>query len=317
MTVTPCNIPAALLKLPLPWRWQQALSRHHLDCQWAQHDRLALTTRPVRTGESADDFELHLLLGHRYVGMCLWAAKSFLVKARRAYRVVLHDDGSLTDADVNTLGEHLLNGRIIRKREADEAMRELLAAHPACQRYRLSAPTVAGHNGRRMNLGIFAIKLFDFTLLSQARKILSLDTDILFFQRPDDIIRWIEQPDDLSCHYCLENHQPLRDRRGRLSGFERKAEAPTAFNSGLLCLPREAFDLDVLEPYIAQRVARSETVNLFEQQACNHLVSQYPRHGPLPASYSFNYTDDSCIATHFGLKALYFQNIHRIAADLM
>ena len=54
----------------------------------------------------------------------------------------------------------------------------------------------------------------------------------------------------------------------------------------------------------------------FEQATYNHLIKKKADCLPLPDSYSFNYTDNIVIATHFAIKILFFKNLYRLAKAL-
>lgn len=293
----------------LPWRLRQVVARWYVDLLRSHYDRVVDDTPPCLTGMDSPHFEVHLLLGTRHVGMCLWAVKSLLVVCGKPYSVVLHDDGSLTDADVAKLEQHLPGVRVFRKSEADSLIVGKIAGHPLVERYRFNR---LGETDWGRRLGVFALKLLDFNLLTDAKKILVLDTDVLFFKKPKEILAWIEDEQCRNTLYGLEYYKPKLDVRHRLVGFERKTEEPVGFNSGLICLQRDVIDLSALEAWMESNKQRVDTTYTFEQHAYNHLVDRSDRHRALPDTYSFNYNDPDCIATHFGAKPLFFENLPRI-----
>jgi hypothetical protein len=277
-----------------------------------RYDRLVLDTRPYVTSEDCPHFELHILLGHRHVGMTLWAVKSFLHHAQRKYFVVLHEDGSLTDEDIATLRRHLVNARIVRKAEADVLVRERIGHLPNCCAYRFSPKETTDHRGVKYDMHIFALRLFDFNLLSSASKTLVLDADVLFFRKPREIIDWAEDPADRNSLFSIEQYVPQRNLRYEVTGFARKDPPPTDANAGLLCLDKRAYDLDLIEDWIGRNRDLMDKVATFEQRAYNHLVQVRGGSSALPDSYSFNYTDADVVATHFAIKHLFFENLPRL-----
>jgi len=300
--------------LKVPWRVAQWFEKQRLTLLKSQCDRLIADTPPLLTNAESVDFEVHSLLGRRHVGMCLWSIKSLLHFAGKQYRIILHDDGSLTEKNIRQLEHHLVNVKVIRKFDADGQVAGMLKSYPEALGYRFG--TLAQTEwGRR--LSVFSLKLLDFNLLATAAKILVLDTDVLFFSRPNEIIRWAEDPASSECLYCYDEYRPVRNHAGRLTGFDRKSEPQCYFNSGLICLTRSAFNLPVFNEWIAKNKGRVDTAYTFEQQAYNYLVHCTDSHSPLPAVYSFNYNDSNCIATHFGIKLLFFRNIRRVHKALM
>jgi lipopolysaccharide biosynthesis glycosyltransferase len=261
------------------------------------------------TNDENADFEIHSLLGKRHVGMCLWSIKSLLHFSGKRYSVVLHDDGSLTDRDIHKLEQHLVNVRVIRKPFADNQIVSKINTYPNVLKYRFGD---LGQTEWGKRMSIFSLKLLDFNVLANASKILVLDTDVLFFKKPDEIIRWAEDPASKECLYAYEEYVPIRDAANTIVGFEKKTDPQCFFNSGLICFDKSAFNLSVLNDWLGNNKERVDKVYIFEQQTYNHLVHQTLNHGPLPSSYSFNYNDPMCVATHFGIKLLFFKNLKRI-----
>jgi hypothetical protein len=297
----------------LPWRVSQWLARRNLNALRRHYDRKVLSTRPYRTGEDCPHFELHMLLGHLHVGMCLWSVKSFLHCSGKKYTVVLHDDGSLTDVDIATLQEHLVGARVMQKAVADRLVRESIGNFSNCCEYRFTAKETSDHRGEKYNMLIFAIRLFDFNLISNARKTLVLDADVLFFREPREIIEWAEDPADRNSLYSVEQYVPVRNERNEIVDYQRKMPTP---NAGLLCFDKRAFDLGAIDAWIGAKKELMYKYPTFEQATYNHLVKRKGGSAPLPDSYSFNYTDDRVVATHFAIKVLFFRNLNRLETAL-
>jgi len=300
----------------LPWRLSRWLELRRLDAARARGDRDALLTRPVQTGRELPHFEVHVLLGRKHVGMTLWCVKSLLRAAGRAYTVVLHDDGSLTDANVAALEQHLLGVRMMRRPQADEVMRGKLEHLPNAMKYRFSPKETSDHRGVKYDMHVFALRLFDFNLVSDATKILVLDCDILFFKPPREIMDWAEDPDSRGSLYSIEQYVPLRDVRYDITGYQRKDPLPTDANAGLLCLDKRIHDLQALDAWIGRNLEKMDRLATFEQHAYNHLLQLKGGGTALPDAYSFNYTDERVVASHFAIKHLFFENLHRLKPAL-
>lgn len=85
----------------------------------------------------------------------------------------------------------------------------------------------------------------------------------------------------------------------------------------MICLHRSTFELAALDQWLQTNFELVEKAYTFEQQAYNFLVGRSPGHAPLPATtYTFNYNDAACTATHFGIKSLFFANLPRIREEL-
>ena len=248
--------------------------------------------------------------------MVLWSVKSFLQHSGRKYTVVLHDDGSLTESDIKILKEHLINAKVVRKSTADKLIEERIMGLSNCHEYRFTSKETSDHRGRKYDMHIFSVRLFDFNLISNATKTLVLDADVLFFKKPREIIEWAEDVEDRNSLYSVEQYVPIRNSRNEIIDYERKIPRPTDANAGLLCFDKRAFSLDALEKWIEANKERMNTYATFEQAAYNHLIKAKGGSAPLPDTYSFNYTDQDVIATHFAIKILFFRNIKRLEKAL-
>jgi hypothetical protein len=307
-------LPEFVREWRLPWRLSQKIAGLNLELQRWYYDRQALSTRPYMTGEECPHFEIHTLLGHKHVGMVLWAVKSFLHYAGRRFTVVLHDDGSLTESDIKVLNEHLINAKIVGKSTADKLIEDRIMGLPNCREYRFTSKETSDHRGNKYDMHIFSVPLFDFNLVSNATKILILDADVLFFKEPREIIEWAKDAEDRNSLYSVEGYIPRRNSRNEIIDYERKIPRPTDANAGLLCFDKRAFSLDLLEKWIG--VNKINTDATFGQAAYNHLIKAKGGSAPLPDTYSFNYTDENVIATHFAIKILFFRNIKRLEKAL-
>jgi len=305
---------SSLTQVRMPWRLEQWMARQHLAALRGYYDWKVRTTRPYATGEESGNFEVHVLLGHKYVGMCLWSVKSFLQFCGKRYTVVLHDDGTLNDKDIAILEKHLPKVEILRREAADRLMHGMLEGFPHALRYRFGR---LRRSESSLDPHVFSLKLLDFNLLSKASKILALDTDVLFFRKPIEITEWIDDEGQTGSLYCRELWAPIRNASNRIVRFEKKEEPPAGFNSGLICLHRSTFELAVLDQWLQTNLGLVETEYTFEQQAYNFLVRRSTGHGALPgATYTFNFNDAACAATHFGIKSLFFANLPRILKEL-
>ena len=300
----------------LPWRLSQKLYRRRLEAARLFYDHAVLSTPPHITGEEALHFEIHVLLSTRHVGMTLWAVKSFLHHAERRYGVILHDDGTLSEQDIAKLEAHLVNVKVIRKADADRLIRKKIGHMPNCCDYRFSSTETTDHRGRTYNMRVFALRLFDFNLFSDATKTMVLDADVLFFKNPEEIVEWADDPADRNSLYSVEQYVAKRDSRYEVVGFERKSPPPTWANAGLLCFDRRGYDLEMIESWIGRDRHMMTQYATFEQRMYNLLLEHRGGATRLPDTYAFNYTDENIVATHFAIKHRFFENIPRIQQAL-
>lgn len=293
-----------------PWRVSDYLNTRNDAALRSKYREWLKQTPPAPVVGDAPSTEVHQLLGHRHIGMGLWSLKSLVKAADAELGVVVHDDGSLTDEDMELLRQHLPGVRIVARPDADERMREALANYPACTSFRFGNVPVTNHRGQSYNMFIMALILFDINLLTECDKIIILDADVLFFRRPNLIADWALDRNDTRSLYSVEAYKPQRQSDGTIS-FGRKAAR--TLNSGLLCLTKsKVFNLDLIEEWVASNPDLMYTSPVFEQLCYSYLIKQRDDALELdPALYGFNYTTPESFATHFGVKRGFYDNLHR------
>jgi hypothetical protein len=190
------------------------------------------------------DFSVHMISCHRHVSMALWCLKSFSYYAEISPLITIHDDGTLTNKDIETLHNHLSRCKVIRKSDADNKMEITLKSYQHCLRM------------RRIHYDFLALKLFDPWFYSQSDKVVLMDSDILFFQRPTELLNCVEKNQacfnsDYQNEYAFSVEE-LRNYFG-ISVLEK-------VNAGLLALRRDKYDLDLIERYL-NSIESQESLN--------------------------------------------------------
>jgi hypothetical protein len=166
----------------------------------------------------------------------IWALKSFYAASGRHYALCIHDDGTLAPAQASALAALFPEARIISKTEAEAGVLPTLTAYPRCQEF------------RRTNH--LSPKVFDFVHYLQSDRMLLLDSDVLFFREPTELLRRIEDQGyrknsvnaDVASAYTVSPKAALEIAQVNL--IER-------FNSGLGLIHRDSLRLDWLEEFLA------------------------------------------------------------------
>lgn len=172
------------------------------------------------------------LLGHAHVEMALLCLGSLLAYSAEPLRLRIHDDGTLTEEDRARLAAELGEPGIVGRAEAEEQLEEHLASRPATRALRRTNP--------------LGLKLVDALVLAPGERLLFCDSDVLFF-RPFSGL-WGGGGEtvflrDLQNAYSVRSWQLLREPRLRLAGH---------VNTGIVSFPREAYDADLLEWFLAR-----------------------------------------------------------------
>lgn len=152
--------------------------------------------------------------------MLLWSLASWHKVVESSGKIFIHEDGSFTDEDralVARLLPHatLVDMAISNKKAEEEWLKDLPHARGLRKNYKKH---------------ILIVKLIDPFFTSNAPQRLILDTDLLWFQKPEEVLKLLQ-----------ENHQPF---------FQYGSPAPNQeFNSGICGYDAKDFTPHALEAY--------------------------------------------------------------------
>jgi hypothetical protein len=196
------------------------------------------------------EVEIHSLTCHRDLNIYLLAIKSFL-RFYNDVAVIVHDDGSLNNKDILMLKKHIKNIKIITKKEADEKVNLFLKNKPNCKYFRNICP--------------IAKQLFDYTVLSKNKKIISLDSDIIFLKKPDEVIKWIKNKTNL----IIYNYENTKSQI--LSKYKIKESGD--INGGFVCYYKDMMNYDIIERVIKKIIKEKEMSNFKLSSFSQNLFS--------------------------------------------
>ncbi|MCU1260524.1 MAG: hypothetical protein JWO80_3409 [Bryobacterales bacterium] len=194
-----------------------------------------LKTRPVCPAPNAA-CEIHVLTSSGDWLNLVWTLKSFYHFSSRTYGLCIHDDGTLPSEAKRALREHFPAARFIARDEADSAVQAKLTDFPRCLHL------------RRTNT--LSLKLFDFRHYLQAERMLLIDSDILFFSEPAELVHRVDDPGyhfnsvnaDVSSAYTVDPATVEEQ-----FGFKLRP----LFNSGLGLIHGASLRLDWIEEFLA------------------------------------------------------------------
>jgi hypothetical protein len=179
--------------------------------------------------------EIHVLTSAQDWLNLIWTLKSFYAASGRKYALCIHDDGTLEREHLENLSTLFPVARVISKSKADVEVLSRLAAFPRCLAFRKT-----NH---------LAPKVFDFPFYLQSDRMLLLDSDVLFFAEPAELLRAIEDPNyqlntvnrDIASAYTVDPGE-VKSRTG-VNLIER-------FNSGLGLIHKASHRLDWIEEFL-------------------------------------------------------------------
>jgi hypothetical protein len=195
--------------------------------------------QPISNDPKAS-IEVHMLLHHQRVFHAVWTLYSFAFFCEDPCQMIIHDDGSLTGEDKGILSKTFPGCLILSRQKTDSEVAEYLG------KQKLSRCA-----DMRRNF-IFALKFFDPWFYSSKDNFLLIDSDILFFSKPEKLIEGLDGSEHRSLPglysrydeygYCLEEPE-LRKILGR--------DCVHKLNAGLLRANRSILDLQRVERHLS------------------------------------------------------------------
>ncbi len=278
-------------------QWRTARGRAAMER--AARDRLPPLPAPA---PNAPATTVHVLTGRT-----LWYQTAFMLHSLARFqpvRVVVHDDGTLAGAPAAALARIIPWATFIAAADADETLGRVLprARHPFLR-------------ARRDELVLFR-KIMDVHAGETGWK-LFLDSDMLFFRRPDAVIDWLRTP--ARAIHMIDVERAYGYDLALLSHIAGRP-VPDLVNTGMLGLRSEAIDWDRLEQACRTLIEKAGT-HYYQEQAlvALHLATQphatFPRPDYLVRPEPPEATDCRAVVHHYvaGSKRWYFrQNWHRV-----
>jgi hypothetical protein len=216
--------------------------------------RRILKTRPIITRELNDSrdarCEVHILTWDGDWCNALWTAKSFYYHAGVDWPLVWHEGGSLAEKYRAVLLAHFPASRIWTQAEATKRVEEELirGGYSNCLQAR-----------RR---SFMLLKMMDPVILSHAERLLLVDSDVLFFANPTEILdavagnrpvnlfNAITHLEDKSQHWFAISKEAVWQRYG--------IELNDDLNAGLGLVRRDSLTLPMMEEFLGDPDILSE-----------------------------------------------------------
>jgi hypothetical protein len=264
---------------------------------------------PTRPGP----LEVHMLLHHERILEGIWALYSFAYFSQVPCQILVHSDGSLTSSDAARLHMVLPGSRIIPRADADQRIVSRLEE--------LGLPTSIRFRSKL----VFALKLFDPFFFGEHSSFVLLDSDVLFFRTPNELVEDVVESGDSApvslyspdngYRYCL-SPELLSELLGQA--------CITDFNPGVVRASRSVLDLPSIERYLQRPEFWGSSSRPHYYGELTLWAMQLTKAGArqLPASYAITPPLDRAIPTsgHFcggGYPATWFysRGLPRLAKE--
>ena len=166
-----------------------------------------------------DDLEVHILCGKKDLTILAWALKSFLYYSGLKPKIIIHNDGTLTFKFQRLIELKFSNLTVV--------------------------------NSIKLEGTILLKKLIDVFASAKANNVIVMDSDIIFYKRPREMIDFIKN-----------------DKIKALATASRNGE----FCSGLILVKKELLDINKLQEYLKDKDLNDYFV---EQNAWKHMLQDY------------------------------------------
>ncbi|MDX2079277.1 MAG: hypothetical protein SFU53_00690 [Terrimicrobiaceae bacterium] len=228
--------------------------------------------------------ETHVLACTKYLEETFAAASTFAFFSATRPRFIFHDDGSLDAAAIKRLEGFAGGSRVVRKSEADAAAETALAGYPHCLALRRELP--------------LSLKFFDIPLFAEGERLILLDSDILFFDDPAELMSRYRTGGQWFNEEVPEQYGIGRPNLEKLLGMKIRRN----INSGIVAADRALFDFEFAEKVLSICDGKWVYPHLAEQTLFAICASRLPEGGLLPRTYEISpklFRRKDAVARHY------------------
>ncbi len=190
------------------------------------------------------DLELHTVCEKKAIWMLVWSLRSFLIMSGLRPVIVIHDDGSIDSDSAGLINSKFANVKILFRKETTEQVASLPNLPESIRQV-------------RKNCHFFFENPIDILALSKAKKIIIMNTDILFFKPPTEVIDFVMGKTNYDA-LASQNHRrgdgpfdfDLMMDEYYTQKYKLDEKGVVYVNSGFILFNREKFNVDQLVEYL-------------------------------------------------------------------
>jgi len=216
------------------------------------------------------NIEVHSMVSHLVLPYYLLTVKTLQYYSQINFPFVVHDDGSLTEIDVDQIRRNVVNVIILPFEESTKKVCHLIRNYPCLVKYRQKK------HKNKINL----ISTIDIPYLSNSQNIFYLDGDILFFRKPLEICNWVLKPKQRKSVLFMTDRENGYALSEKLCQKYFNVGYIDRFNMGILCFSKKLFDLPMINHFFSvMSLLKKHTVMLRDQTYW--MIYLQKRHQPL------------------------------------
>ena len=216
---------------------------------------------------------LHMVVGKEMSLLGMLGLRSLEWHSGCSWAPFIHDDGTLDATDIATWQKNFPDSIVIPKSRADNELGRALEAFPSCMENRLR------HH--------WFHKVFDTRHYAPHQNYIVIDSDILFFRRPQLLMDWINK--DSKSFYVMKDSQEKYSHPRKVIEETLGMKMLSKVNSGLDLIPKEQFSLELAERFLASCVGTAVHYEFLEQTIFAIMASHAPRGLQLSREYEISW----------------------------
>lgn len=208
-----------------------------------------------------DGLSLYFLTGKNYIHQTLFCISSLLKISKERYKFIIVDDGSFTSEINDTVSRKLPGAIIVNKAEIDRNVNRYLPAdsYPLLNHKRKVYPHIK--------------KLTDIHTISPDGWKVVLDSDMLFWNEPLEMVNWLKRPDrPIHMVDCDEAYGYSTELMHKICGNA----IPELLNVGVIGLNSSTINWGALEKWISELEVNGGTSYYLEQALTAMLIGATP-----------------------------------------
>lgn len=232
--------------------------------------------KPVHSYQ--DGLQIYFLTGEKYLYQTLFCIASLTKHSEEKFNFILIDDGTFNEPLLETINRLLPNATIYLNSDIEANLSKLL---PEQQFKKL-------RNKRSTYPHIR--KLTDIHTLNRQEWKLVLDSDMLFYKNPEEIINWLKTPKTpIHMVDCEESYGYSSNLMETLAG----AEIPELLNVGVIGLNSNTIDWNNIENWISILEKEEGETYFLEQAISAMIVAKENSIALSPIKYVVNPVEDN------------------------
>lgn len=181
--------------------------------------------------------EIHMLCQKKDSNMLAWSLASFINTSGICPKVVVHEDGSFDQDTTDKLEHKFPKLKVLSLEKANKLINSMTGLSPKLLEYR--------NRGHKL-----IYKLVDIFLLSRSEQVVVLDSDVLFFNYPQEIMEFVNGNSDYD--YLISKHNGTYDLKlpdDYLKKYNILKNEADHMNSGIILYKKDKIGDDKLLEY--------------------------------------------------------------------